>query len=82
MASESTPDDITPEAINALLHEYVVGETRSGQPITGWLSTLVWNTRNNYLAFPESTFEAKQVRMLVEGFMAEIAELREAVDAR
>lgn len=40
---------------------------------TGWLSTLVFNTRNSYLAFSQVTFSAAQVRMLVEGFLAELA---------
>lgn len=74
-------DNLTPEAINALRHEFVVGEDSSGNDITGWLSTLVWNTRNNYLMWPDSTFSAKQVRMLVEGFMAEIERLKKAEKA-
>lgn len=58
------------DAINALRHEYDL----NGH--TGWLSTLVWNTRNNYLAWPDGKIEARAVRMIVEGFLAEIATLR------
>lgn len=55
------------EAINAL---------RTTFEDTGWLSTLVWNTRNNYLGVPGHTFTGAQMRMVVEGFLAEIASLR------
>lgn len=45
-------------------------------PDGGWLSTLVWNTRNNYLAWPDGTFPAQQVQLIVEGFLAEIEAIR------
>lgn len=63
------PDWFTPDDINALRTEY--GEDGG----MGWLSTLVWNTRNNYLAMPDCTFSATQMRMVVEGFMAELMAL-------
>ena len=65
-------DDITPDEMNALEQRIDLGDGHS----PGWLSNLVWNTRNNYLAHPETTFDARTVRMLVEGFMAEIRRLR------
>jgi hypothetical protein len=39
----------------------------------GYLSNQVWNMRNRYLANPNGTFTAVEVRVLVEGFLAEIA---------
>lgn len=60
------------EAINALRAKYTD---------YGWLSTLVWNTRNNYLAWPDSKIDATAVRMIVEGFLAEIQELKRDSDA-
>lgn len=57
------------DAINALRHEF--GPEEYG----GWLSTLVWNVRNRYSAFPQNPIEAESVRLLVVGFLAEVAAL-------
>jgi hypothetical protein len=71
-----TQDNLTPEAINALQHKFVMERQHTeGDPISGYLSTLVWNTRNNYLAVPGCSFSAEQVRAIVEGFMAEVARI-------
>ncbi len=48
----------------------------------GWLSTLVWNTRNVYLSAPESHFPAKQVQLIVEGFLEEIQTLKASQGGR
>lgn len=69
-APKDAPDGFdNPDALNALTTEYEDG---------GWLSTLVWNTRNTYLAIPEATFTADQMRMVCEGFLVEVAALRVA----
>lgn len=52
-------------AINAL---------RTAYEGSGWLSTLVWNVRNEYLAWPDE--KNTSVRMIVEGFLAEIEAMR------
>lgn len=52
------------DAINALAHEF----PNNG----GWLSTLVWNVRNDYLTWPDGKIDARAVRLIVEGFLAEI----------
>lgn len=49
---------------------------RTTFPNGGWLSTLVWNTRNSYLGLPESTFPAQHMQMIVEGFLEEVESLR------
>ena len=54
-------------AINAL---------RTTLPNGGWLSILVWNTRNSYLTWPESSFPALHMQMLVEGFLEEVESLK------
>lgn len=48
----------------------------------GWLSTLVWNISNRFLAHPDGTFTAGEMRMVVDGFLAEIAAMKEAESAR
>lgn len=61
-----------PDAINALQTTY----DPQGDVTEGWLSTLVWNTRNTYLGMPDATFPAEHMRMVCEGFLAEVARLR------
>ena len=46
----------------------------------GWLSTLVWNVRNAYLAWPEGKTENRSVRWMVEGFLEEIQDLERVRD--
>lgn len=41
----------------------------------GWLSTLVWNLRDSYLAWPEDKTDNRSVRWVVEGFLEEIRDL-------
>lgn len=55
------------DAINALTTEF---------PDGGNLSNLAWNLRNRYLAWPDSTFDAVEMQMVVEGFLAEIEALK------
>lgn len=61
----AAPDES--DQINALRHEF---------PSGGWLTNLVWNVRNNYSAWPEGTTPNETVRMIVEGFLAELAGVR------
>lgn len=56
------------EAIDALTTKF---ESPNGSP-GGSLATLVFNTRNSYMALPDRTFDSTTVRMIVEGFLAEI----------
>ena len=58
------------DAINALTTAF---------PNGGWLSNLVWNTRNSYMAHPGGQFPAEQVQMICEGFLAEVATLRSQI---
>lgn len=58
------PDSFSLDAVNALTTEY--------DP-KGWLSTLVWNIRNKYLTWPTMKFTSGEMRMVIEGFMAELA---------
>lgn len=69
-------DDIDTESdrINALQHQF--GE----DGYHGWLSTLTWNIRNRYSAHPDGVIEASAVRLLVEGFLAEVVALTAARD--
>jgi len=61
------------QAINALTIDLPGG---------GWLSTLVWNTRNDYLGLPGSTFSAERVQMICEGFLAEVEHLRSQIPSQ
>lgn len=63
--------------IDALQHRYAEGPPGYG----GWLSTLVHNLRNAYLAWPDGKTENASVQALVEGFLAEIEELRAHIGA-
>lgn len=73
MSDRSTPPglgqvrDVTPDEINALNTSWPMGPNT-----TGYLSNLVWNLRNQYLMWPNSTVDASSVKRLVEGFMAEL----------
>lgn len=66
------------DLINSLRTEYAIegGIPERPDSTGGWLSTLVWNIRNRYLAWPDTaTFTADEMRMVVEGFLSEVAVL-------
>lgn len=48
----------------------------------GWLSTLVWNVRNEYLMWPDGKIPAQTVQRIVEGFLTEIEMLKAAQSGR
>lgn len=64
------------DQINALRHRFDLGQYYENNSGEGWLSTLVWNVRNNYCAWPDGKIQALTVKMLVEGFLAEIEEIK------
>ena len=54
----------------------IINALHTDLPDGGWLSTLLWNTRNTYLSTPEATFSAQQMQMVVEGLLTEVANLK------
>lgn len=79
--AEGLPEgDALLDLLNSLRTEYALegGIPEDRRDLTcGYLSTLVWNIRNRYSASPDAaTFTADEMRMVVEGFLAEVVSLR------
>lgn len=68
--AHSEADDLVVDNLQKLKARIKINGSRED----GYLSNLVSNVRNRYLAVPNSPFTSQEVRWLVEGFIAELVE--------